>query len=398
MGLLAFPRRQRLWKPSLAQAKIDRGRGSLGARLIQCVGFIGGAGAPAELVRRRGTILGGNPTWQAGPNGPVMDFDAVGDYAESTETLAQTLPFTFVCRVKVRSYQDFAGVMVIRNASETSLMWRDNASTCRVGSDYQNNQWGTNSGPQVFMNTWTTVAAVFATGGNTWYAVDGTGLRSVFGSQTFTDKSADAPLRLGGSPYDSTGRAMDGQMDWAMWFQGALTADEIQVLATKGLNAVLQQDAPPAWQQPGSAITLPPGQLLAPTSLIGAGSWLKSSDNASTNLYTMVDEVSADDSDFIYSIGTSAATIEFGTYAAFDATGATGYAKVRYRLRRNPLYTAASCTVELVQGTTALVTWTHDTAGSTLPSGLTTYEQTLTAGQMASINQSLPLRLRFTSG
>ena len=54
-------------------------------------------------------------------------------------------------------------------------------------------------------------------------------------------------------------------------------------------------------------------------------------------------------------------------FSAFDGTGAAGAGRVRYRLRANPSYTAASATVELVQGATVVASWSHTAAAGTLP-------------------------------
>jgi hypothetical protein len=129
-------------------------------------------------------------------------------------------------------------------------------------------------------------------------------------------------------------------------------------------------------------------QIAAPTSDISAGNWVRSSDNAGTGLYTMLDETTYDDNDYVYVNSDSTLEVKFASVS--DPAVSTGH-KVRYRIKGNG---AATITVSLRQGSgTEIASWAHTAASTTT----TSYEQTLSSGQADSITDYADLRLRFVT-
>lgn len=122
-------------------------------------------------------------------------------------------------------------------------------------------------------------------------------------------------------------------------------------------------------------------QFSRPTSDVSAGTWTAST---GSDLFAMLDETSANDSDYIVTTGTSTCEVALGSLT--DPGSSNGHI-VRYRISA----TSGGIIVRLRQGTTTIATWTHASA----PSSLTTYEQTLTGGEADSISDYSALRLQF---
>lgn len=122
-------------------------------------------------------------------------------------------------------------------------------------------------------------------------------------------------------------------------------------------------------------------QYARPISDVSAGGWTAST---GSDLYAMLDETSANDSDYITS--TTASTCEVSLGYLSDPALSTGHI-VRYRISA----TGGGIIVRLRQGTTTIATWTHDPA----PVSLTTYSQTLSSGEADSITDYSALRLQF---
>jgi hypothetical protein len=132
----------------------------------------------------------------------------------------------------------------------------------------------------------------------------------------------------------------------------------------------------------------PSVQLAAPTSDISAGNWLRSSDNTGTGLYTMLDEATFSDTDYVYVNSDSTMEVKFASVS--DPATSSGH-KVRYRIKGNGV---ATITVSLRQGSgTEIASWAHTTASTSV----TAYEQTLSSGQADSITDYADLRLRFVT-
>jgi len=122
-------------------------------------------------------------------------------------------------------------------------------------------------------------------------------------------------------------------------------------------------------------------QYARPISDVSAGGWTAST---GSDLFAMLDETSANDSDYITS--TTASTCEVALGSLSDPALSTGHI-VRYRISA----TGGGIIVRLRQGTTTIATWTHDPA----PASLTTYSQTLSSGEADSITDYANLRYQF---
>lgn len=123
---------------------------------------------------------------------------------------------------------------------------------------------------------------------------------------------------------------------------------------------------------------------------ISTGNWTNSA-TGSTPLYTAVDETVADDSDYIQSGSNPVADQCEMQFANVGTPSVNTNHTVSYRLSGTG---SLSTVVALVQGTTVIASWTH----SPTPSTFTTYNQALTAGQIASITDYSSLHLRVTAG
>ena len=150
-----------------------------------------------------------------------------------------------------------------------------------------------------------------------------------------------------------------------------------------GSPSVQTQTPPVSWGSPVVRIGWPvvTAQYARPTSDVSAGTWTASS---GSDLFAMLDETTANDTDYIVTTGTSTCEVALGTMS--DPAISSGHI-VRYRLSA----TSGGITVRLRQGTTTIATWTHASA----PTSLTTYEQTLTGGEADSITDYSALRLQF---
>jgi hypothetical protein len=114
------------------------------------------------------------------------------------------------------------------------------------------------------------------------------------------------------------------------------------------------------------------------------GAWLPS---AGIYLFAMVDEVVADDADYIYA--TSASTCKLSLSAVSDPLTSNGQV-VSYRAW-SP--TGGGLVVRLKQGATTIATWTH----ATLPTIATTFNQSLTTGECDAITNYSGLSVEMES-
>lgn len=129
--------------------------------------------------------------------------------------------------------------------------------------------------------------------------------------------------------------------------------------------------------------TIPPPQLLSPVSDVSAGSWTPSS---GTDLYAMLDETVASDTDYI--AATSATTCTLALASGSDPASSTGHI-LRYRLPPG----SGTVSVALKQGTTTIASWgPHSLTGSAQD-----FAQTLTGSEADSITDYSALRVEFTS-
>lgn len=163
----------------------------------------------------------------------------------------------------------------------------------------------------------------------------------------------------------------------AIWNR-KLTGNEVNDLAE---NPWQLFQPPTLWHTEMGSVSV---QRIYPNADASAGSWVPST---GTNLYAVIDEPTASDTDFASSssVGSSPMTLLLETTGA--APGVTTGHVVHYRIRGT-----GTLLVELLQGGTTIASWTHSPA----PSTYTTYDQTLSGAQAAAITNYANLKLRFT--
>lgn len=98
----------------------------------------------------------------------------------------------------------------------------------------------------------------------------------------------------------------------------------------------------------------------------------------------MIDEVVADDADYISTTDSSICEVALGSL--IDPASSTGHI-VRYRLTGD----GGIIVVRLRQGTTTIASWTHNPP----PVSFTTFEQTLSGAEADSITDYSALKLQF---
>lgn len=108
-------------------------------------------------------------------------------------------------------------------------------NTTTIGVNWNNNYWNWNSGLIPPSNTWSFVAMVVTPTAITEYLANANGLESnadtglTLGSQTF-----DAPLIIGGDPYDLVNRTFNGKIAQVAVFTSALSQTQVQQLYSAG--------------------------------------------------------------------------------------------------------------------------------------------------------------------
>lgn len=158
------------------------------------------------------------------------------------------------------------------------------------------------------------------------------------------------------------------------WWNRALAAREIRDLHKNPWQLFEPETIPLFF----STVT---AQYSRPTSDVSAGTWTASS---GSDLFAMLDETAANDSDYIVTTGVSTCEVALGSLT--DPYVSTGHI-VRYRISA----TGGGIIVRLRQGTTTIASWTHSPA----PTSLTTYEQTLSGAEADSITSYAALKLQF---
>ena len=172
------------------------------------------------------------------------------------------------------------------------------------------------------------------------------------------------------SQYSSSGTAMHLLLCWSR----ALSDAEVAAVCANPWQVFKPETIPLFF----STVT---AQYARPISDASAGTWTASS---GSDLYAMLDETTASDTDYIVTNGASICEVALTSLS--DPASSAGHV-VRYRISAD----SGGITVRLRQGTTTIATWTHATA----PTSLTTYEQTLTSGEADSITDYTALKLQF---
>lgn len=122
-------------------------------------------------------------------------------------------------------------------------------------------------------------------------------------------------------------------------------------------------------------------QYARPVSDVSAGGWTAST---GSDLFAMLDETSANDSDYITTTSDSTCEVALGSLS--DPALSTGHI-VRYRISA----TGGGIIVRLREGSTTIASWTHNPA----PASPTTCAQTLSGGEADSITNYAALKLQF---
>lgn len=177
-----------------------------------------------------------------------------------------------------------------------------------------------------------------------------------------------------GARMNSTiGSFATGELTLPMVWNRALSDAEMKSLAANPWQIFKGRRLPVA-----AVVT---AQYARPTSDVSAGTWTAST---GSDLFAMLDETSANDSDYITT--TSASTCEVALGSLSDPAVSTGHI-VRYRISGD----AGGIIVRLREGGTTIANWTHNPA----PASLTTYEQTLSGAEADSITNYAALKLQF---
>lgn len=178
----------------------------------------------------------------------------------------------------------------------------------------------------------------------------------------------------GGTAYKPSGEVYG----YAMWTRAMALNEMMQRVAAA--QAMLDGLEDPSFHSLAAAV-----QTAYPTSDVVQGLWLPSSAGSPTELYAMLDEVSADDADYIYTGDATTARVALNSVT--DPSTSSGHV-VHYRCR---VY-AGTLYVRLKQGTTTIATWSHTSADA---GSMTTFAQTLSAGEADSITDYAQLRIEF---
>jgi hypothetical protein len=142
---------------------------------------------------------------------------------------------------------------------------------------------------------------------------------------------------------------------------------------------------PYAWFRSGSAAVL---VYMRPDADSSNSGWTDQA-GGTTNLALTVDEAVASDADYVRSSANPTADV-IRFRVSDPASGITQPFKLSYRCSGDP---SLKITARLKQGTTLIASWSHFTS-----SGFTTFVETLTSGEFASITDFNDLFVEFEAG
>lgn len=184
---------------------------------------------------------------------------------------------------------------------------------------------------------------------------------------------------------DHTGAAAAWSGSQAVTSTGAKTFDAIGLTpATTYYAHFVHTDAAANDSNRVSSAGFSTYQRSLPASDVSSGAWSSSLGGA---LAAAIDEVTADDADYISTL-TTADQCTVALQSASDPSTSAGH-RVSYRLQGDGV---SGIQVALLQGSTVIASWTHDPA----PTSWTTFTQTLSGTEADSITDYTALRLRFT--
>ena len=195
---------------------------------------------------------------------------------------------------------------------------------------------------------------------------------STSGGGTLTQNPANAVL-FGSESASSIVSPFNGFVYLAALWNRYLSPAEVKALAANPWQVFN-----PRRYAIGAPVT---AQFARPTADASTGTWVSSLGGP---LYAAIDEVTADDADYISTTYGSVCEVSLGSL--IDPAVSAGH-KVRYRLAAD----AGGIIVRLRQGSTTIAFWTHNPA----PASLTTYEQTLSGAEADSITDYSALKLQF---
>lgn len=190
----------------------------------------------------------------------------------------------------------------------------------------------------------------------------------------------------------SSGGSFIGNSMELGWFASALSSGDAITLTTSQHTYWGFGQTPGAGSSTGAGAAAAIGQataFLRPDADSVQGTW--TNESAGTQLWSHIDEVVPDDSDYIRSAENPSSDTCRVTLSD-PSTGVATPVAVSYRYGRRgsgPI----NLTVTLKQGTTTIASWSHSAISATP----VTARQTLSGGQLASITDYSDLRLEFTA-
>lgn len=199
----------------------------------------------------------------------------------------------------------------------------------------------------------------------------------------------------------------DGTAGWINVDDFSVDSGTVDNAMSKWFNGLPSQMLPRSRYEPGQMNNMFDGIVpwVQPNTLGTLFPFIDSADDGwlqesgGTNLYTSIDEVIADNADFIYVLPSSTA-FKVCKIALSDPMGVVNQPMVvtyRYARSSSPDLSLGSpdigesLRVRLLQGTTQIASWTHTSISATI----TTATQTLSASEFASITDFTDLYLEF---
>lgn len=180
------------------------------------------------------------------------------------------------------------------------------------------------------------------------------------------------------------------QGEWQDYDSSGGTAPVLDIVYTAGGGS----------PQTVTAIGLPPRNafgtqnafaslLISPTSDITVGAWTTEI-GGTTNLYTSVDETSANDADYIQSEAAPAASAVQVKFASMTDPAVSYGHYITYRIQKTGTG-QINMVARLKQGATTIASWSH----TNVDSAVTEYTQTLSSAEADSITDYTDLRVEF---
>lgn len=320
-----------------------------------------------ELVTNQNAIITSGGSVRGGRTGKVLK-STIASYTGTGAYFLNQKATTANVTMLV-SFDKFAGVdnsltaCLLGNTSERGLMVDYNGQLRFLSSVWHDTGLVVDASPH-------TVCAVFGESYGSEFFLDANGYSYQSGSGLYNWSAENYRMVSSGDGGKSLAAELSIAVAWNVRFPASLA----RALA-KNPWQIFEPETIPLFF---STVT---AQYARPTSDVSTGTWTASS---GSDLFAMLDETTASDADYI--VTTGASTCEVALAGLNDPAVSTGHI-VRYRISS----TTGGITVRLRQGTTTIASWTHNPA----PTSLTTYSQTLSAGEADSITNYGALKLQF---